>query len=306
MATELTPDQVREPNWFEKAVESFIHLPTENLKEWKGIDMEGVSSYEEWWVCVNNLGLENPKKDVDTCVKPGTFNTYSLSCDTVFNATLNDWVAVCEYCVTLHDAKEDEEPMCTTPCNYTQSYINEFSQEVYDVRCIDPYYQLALDNAYVPTAPPALRIVFQIIAFFFQLHVIALVIAPWYLILLVYMFLDFLLDWIWYGIFFAWCLPCAWVFIWIFNIAFLPFTIWAFWQNFQLSLLGFVFDGFLLFFNGDGCFMHWGNNCWFAVKPEHEDNMTYLDSIVLSSMDTFGGFLSQGIDWASSQMVPPT
>lgn len=116
-----------------------------------------------------------------------------------------------------------------------------------------------------------------------EMHVIVLAIAPWYLIQLVLIFVDFLIDWLWYAIFFAWCLPCAWIFIWLFNIVFLPFQVWSYVSRFQLEWVGFVFDFWLLFFNGDGCFLRWGNNCWFARTIDDRDNMTYMDNAALFS-----------------------
>jgi hypothetical protein len=221
-----------EPSWFESVATELIHIPEQDLDIWVGVEEDAAPSYQEWWVCVNNRGEENPKKDVDLCLEPHQRNFYTLSCENKFNETSLSFEAVCDYCVTRHDADEEEEPVCTTPCNYSVSYLDEFNQEVFDVRCIDPFYAIALENRYVPTAPPALRIIFQIIAALMELHVVAIAIAPWYLILVVYQLVDFLLDWVFYGIFFAWCLPCAWVFIWLLNIAFLPIQVWGYVNRF--------------------------------------------------------------------------
>jgi len=146
------------------------------------------------------------------------------------------------------------------------------------------------------------------------MHVVFLAFLPWYAILLVYMLLDFLLDWIWYGLFFWWCLPCAWIFIWLFNIVFIPFTVWGYVQRLQMELVGFVFDFWLLFFNGDGCFLRWGNNCWVARKIPQRDNISYMDSIAFHSapvdnaplMNRLKGQIDGMLDWVSSQMTIPT
>lgn len=62
-----------------------IHLPAVDLDEWVGIDEEDAPAYQEWWVCVNNRGLEEPNWNVDKCVKPKKRNFYTLSCENVFN-----------------------------------------------------------------------------------------------------------------------------------------------------------------------------------------------------------------------------
>lgn len=283
MQVELTEEHLDfEPSWFESVATEFIHLPKVDLNDWRGVEEEGVPDFQEWWVCINNRGLEEPNWNVDKCRdKPGKRNWYTLSCENVYNDTSKAFEAQCEYCVT--PAGKNQEPVCTTGCEQQTSYLTEFKEEVFDVRCIDPFYAIELENRYKPTAPPALRIIFQIISVFFELHVVTLAIAPWYLIQLVLMFVDFLIDWIWYLIFFAYCLPCAWTFIWLFNIVFLPFQVWSYVSRFQLELVGFVFDFWLLFFNGDGCFLRWGNNCWFARTIDNRDHITYMDNAALFS-----------------------
>jgi hypothetical protein len=156
---------------------------------------------------------------------------------------------------------------------------------------------------------------FQTISVFFELNVVTIALGPWYLMNLTYQFIDFLLDWLWYGIFFAWCLPCAWVFIWIFNIAFLPITVWGYFMRFHLELVGFVFDFFLLFFKGDGCFLRWGKYCWQAEKIKGRDHMTYTDLVALNvdpgaSLFAAGsdmlGFISQQMGLENGQNLMST
>lgn len=144
-----------------------------------------------------------------------------------------------------------------------------------------------------------------------ELHVIAIAIGPWYLLMLVYQFIDFLLDWIWYGIFFSFCLDCAWVFIWLFNVVFLPIQVWVYVNRFQLELVGFVFDWWLMIFNGDTCFLRWGNYCWQARKIPERDHMTYMDNVAMNRLpdlaDKFGGNYSQDMmDWIQQSLRPPT
>ena len=246
-------------SWIAEEDQNMMHLGREDLRDWKGVERTGIPAYEEWAICINNRGQERPDWDITGRLCKDRLVTHSITCEDVYDEELNEFVTNCSYCLQYFN---ETEPICTQTCENASSYVNEFQETVFDVVCVDPVYQLKLDAIPVPTAPPALRIIFQIIAAFFEIHIIAISIAPWYLILLVYQFVDFLIDWIWYAIFFAWCLPCAWVFIWIFNIAFLPITVWGYVNRFQLELIGFIFDFWLLFFKGDGCFLRWGNYCW--------------------------------------------
>ena len=314
VVVDMPEDMPQEKSWVESAAENLIHIPKVDLDIWQGVDMEGAPAFQEWWVCVNNRGVEEPRWDIDKCTEDKKRNMYNVTCTNVFNETALEFIPTCEYCVARHDG----EALCTTPCENTTMYLDSFNDEVFDLRCIDPFYAILLENRYEPTAPPALRIVFQIIAAFFELHVVTIAIAPWYLLMLAYMLVDFLLDWLWYGIFFAWCLPCAWVFIWIFNIAFLPISVWGFIERFQLEFVGFVFDFWLLFFNGDGCFLRWGNNCWMARRIPERDHMTYTDITALygtgsGALDAF--FHGENVQdfikteltkWTNTQFTTPT
>ena len=221
--------------------------------------------------------MENTNKDPEKCPKKQI--NYTTSCEEVFNETSFEYTAECKYCVQFFNMSE---PECTDPCEFASSYINDVGEKVFDMTCIDPIYQKKLDRAPKPTMPPGLRVIVQIISWMMEMFVVMIAILPWYAILLVYMLMDFLLDWIWYALFFWWCLPCAWIFIWLFNIVFMPFTIWGYVVRFQLELVGFAFDFWLLFFNGDGCFLRWGKYCWFARRIPGRDNMTYMDSIAFN------------------------
>jgi hypothetical protein len=204
-----------------------MHLKPDNLKKWKGVEMIGAPAEQQWKTCINYLRVEAPKKNPDKCPKWNI--QYNLTCSDEFDEEVFDYVPICRYCVQFYNWTE---PICTDPCENATSYTNEFNEVVYDLRCTDPHYQSKLDKKVKPTAPPALRIVFQVISSIFELHVVAIAIGPWYVLSLVYQFIDFVIDWLWYGIFFAWCLPCAWVFIWIFNVAFLPIQVWNYVNRF--------------------------------------------------------------------------
>jgi hypothetical protein len=51
-----------------------------------------------------------------------------------------------------------------------------------------------------------------------------------------------------------------------------------------------VFDFWLLFFNGDGCFLRWGNNCWIARTIPERDHMTYMDNTALFKKPNWSDF----------------
>merc|ERR1712151_551437 len=104
----------------------------------------------------------------------------------------------------------------------------------------------------------------QIMGVFFEFHVVFLAIFPWWVLGIGIILTDFIWDWLWYGIFFAFCKPCAYVFIWILNVPMMFIHVNWWYQRFQLELVGFIVDFWTLFFGGDGCFCRWGQDCWFA------------------------------------------
>lgn len=132
------------------------------------------------------------------------------------------------------------------------------------------------------TLPKYLRLCFQIVAMIFEFHVVFLAILPWWGMGIGLILADLIYDWFWYLIFFAWCKPCAWVFIWILNIPMLGLHLPYYYQRLQLELVGFIFDGWMVFVGGDGCFLRWGQDCWFAKRIKDKDNMTWTDLVWLS------------------------
>jgi len=270
--------------------------------------MEGAPEFQEWWVCVNNRGVEVPRWDIDKCTVPKKRNMYNVNCTMSWNETALEFMPNCTLSVLKH---KTEVPLISNCTNVT-SYLNEFNEQVYDLRCIDPYYAILIEDRYEPNAPPALRIVFQIVGAFFELHIVTMAIAPWYVLLLVYMLMDFIIDWIWYAIFFAYCLPCAWTFIWIFNVVFIPFATWGMIFRGQLELIGFLFDWWLLIFRGDGCIMRWGNNCWMARRIPQRDHMTWTDVTALNKAGAHsanfaawfsGDGTNQMLDWIEAKYL---
>ena len=106
----------------------------------------------------------------------------------------------------------------------------------------------------------------QILSAIWKGLAIFIVFLPWWLILASIATVDWVLDWVFLFTFGLFCVPCAGFFIWILNIALLPFTIWGWLMRAFLEVFGAVIDGWLLLFKGNGCFMGFGHNCWF--KPE--------------------------------------
>ena len=115
-----------------------------------------------------------------------------------------------------------------------------------------------------------------------EFHVVFLAILPWWGLGIGLILVDIVFDYFWYLIFFAFCKPCAYVFVWILNIATLfPHVMW-YYQRLMLELVGFIFDFWTLFFGGDGCFLRWGQDCWFAKRIRDRDHLTYTDLVWLT------------------------
>ena len=130
--------------------------------------------------------------------------------------------------------------------------------------------------------PRWLRIVAQIMGALFEFHVVFLAILPWWSLGIGLILADLIFDYFWYLIFFAFCKPCAYVFVWIFNIATIPLHVPYWYQRLQLELIGFIFDGWTLFFGGDGCFLRWGQDCWFAKRMKDRNHLSYTDLVWLA------------------------
>ena len=168
---------------------------------------------------------------------------------------------------------DPEKYWCVVPCKCPLD--EEGNQPKYCDICPNP-------NDVNDTLPRYLRLCFQIVAMFFEFHVVFLAILPWWGLGIMMILGDLIYDWLWYGIFFAWCKPCAWVFIWLLNIPMLIFHLPYYYQRLQLELVGFIFDGWTLFVGGDGCFARWGQDCWFAKKIKERDHMTWTDLVWLT------------------------
>jgi len=133
----------------------------------------------------------------------------------------------------------------------------------------------------------------QILGTFFEFHVIFLAILPWWGVGIGVILVDIIWDYLWYLIFFSFCKPCAYVFVWILNIAMLPIHVFFWYQRLMLEIVGFALDFWTLFFNGDGCFLRWGNDCWFARKMYERGHLEYTDLVWLAVKQP--AFLPKGI-----------
>ena len=70
-------------------------------------------------------------------------------------------------------------------------------------------------------------VITQTLQILWELNVVMIVTLPSWAMLALVAAIDWLIDWIWMGLFSWWCKVCAMIFIWIFNIAFLPFHIFG-------------------------------------------------------------------------------
>ena len=116
----------------------------------------------------------------------------------------------------------------------------------------------------------------QLLEFVWKFGVVSIVILPWWSMLVSIAVFDWLLDWVFLGIFY-WCGYCAGFFIWIINIALLPFTVWGMLQRLYLEVFSLMIDGWMLFFGGSGCFLRYGHHCWFTSRFKDKDVRGYMD-----------------------------
>merc|ERR1712183_102788 len=99
-----------------------------------------------------------------------------------------------------------------------------------------------------------------------ELMVISLVGTAWQFIVWAYIALDIAFDTVVRLFIGTICKPCAWLAIWAFKLPTFPLVIfgWAF--RIMIESMGFLVDGWMLFFGGSGCYLRWGHNCWFAKR----------------------------------------
>ena len=198
--------------------------------------------------------------------------------------TCDDLTGKCTNIVCNNDVEQDEQgeqleqPRCKEVF-WLECEIREKDGEEVEV-CVEgeeviPPYQSIL--------PYGVIITFQILAFIFELHVILIYATPMFALVMSFILLDYIIDWLWWLIFGFYCEVCAYVFIWIFNIIFLPFTLIGWTYRLQIESIGFLFDGWMLFFNGEGCYLRWGRYCWLARRMVDRYDWTYMDLVAFSA-----------------------
>ena len=101
----------------------------------------------------------------------------------------------------------------------------------------------------------------QFIAWLWDMHIVMIIIFPWWLMLFSVAMIDYVLDLVFWLLFGWYCEFCAGIFIWIVNIAHLPFWIWGWLQRIFLEVFSFIIDGWMLFLGGSGCFLWFGYDC---------------------------------------------
>lgn len=144
-------------------------------------------------------------------------------------------------------------------------------------------------------------VIVQVLETLWELNVVLIVTLPWWAILATIALVDWIIDWIWIGLFVWWCKTCAVIFIWIFNIAFLPFHIFGWLQRFRLETFGLLVDGWMLFFRGSGCYINWGRHCWFKRRLKDRNYRTIWDIPIMNREDEDGQSIAGGL---SSYFMP--
>ena len=173
-------------------------------------------------------------------------------------------------CPEICDPEVDEE--CEVPCACPPDEDGKYQK--YCDRCPNPKDEN-------DSLPRWLRIVFQFVGMWMEFHIVFLAVTPWWFIGIFIILADLIYDWFWYGIFFKFCKPCAYIFIWLLNIPMMFLQFPWYYLRLQLELVGFIFDGWMLFIGGDGCFARWGQDCWFAKRVKKRNALTVTDLVWL-------------------------
>jgi hypothetical protein len=135
---------------------------------------------------------------------------------------------------------------------------------------------------------------------FWEFGVIGIVTLPFWSVVASIATLDWLVDWVFLLTIGLICKPCAGLFIWIINIAMIPFMLVGWVQRFFLETFGLVIDGWMLAFNFSGCYLMFGHHCWWTPAPWHRSMRTAFDiPYMIASGESLKDVL---IDF----MTPPT
>ncbi len=116
--------------------------------------------------------------------------------------------------------------------------------------------------------PPAIVLVVQMASSVWKLLVLSLVGFPIQLLLWVFSVLDIAWGQLFRVLLGSFCKPCAWIAIWVFKGATFPILLFGWMFRIFTGVVGFMVDGWMLFFGGSGCFLRWGHDC--SVKRMKE------------------------------------
>ena len=102
---------------------------------------------------------------------------------------------------------------------------------------------------------------FQIIGFIWEFFWILLYGAIPQALFLAWWIADFAIDLVVRFFIGSWCKPCAWVFIWIVNVPGIVFWFVGGIWRLGVQTWGLPIDGWMILFQGSGCFLRWGHDC---------------------------------------------
>jgi len=172
--------------------------------------------------------------------------------------------------------------VCETPLYWERLNCDVYQkQEIFEQEIAEGKFEKGEEEPWLDLSflrlPAYVVIPVQILSSIFELGVVFTVSLPWYLLLTTIAAIDWVLDWVFIGLFGLFCMPCAGIFIWILNIAFIPFWLAGEIQRFFLETLGLMIDGWMLFMGGSGCYLYFGKDCWYNKAPWNDDLRGVLD-----------------------------
>ena len=139
---------------------------------------------------------------------------------------------------------------------------------------------------------------FIMAGYVFKIGIVSMATLPWWSLLAAVATVDNLIDYFFLFTIGLISKKIAGIFIWLINLALLPFTVLGWIQRLVYEVFALPIDGWLVFL-GNGCFMRFGDYCWLEARGKRSLR-NYLD--IPYFFDTDG---SLG-DLLSSLMVPPT
>lgn len=106
----------------------------------------------------------------------------------------------------------------------------------------------------------------QLASSIWKLLVVSLVGQALQIMIWLYILVDYVLDLVIRLFLGSICKPCAWIAIWSFKLPTFPIIILGWFFRIMIESMGFLIDGWMLFFGGSGCFLRWGHDCRFARR----------------------------------------